>query len=110
MVKMLDGSDGRWRACFASSPGLVQGGRWDRGAGVGLPRTEPHIVDCGACDKRHSTALARERWGFPIWSAFKHDIRAFRDVAAVATRKRSVALASLWMMWNRVRLRKALPG
>ena len=40
-----------------------------------VSHTEPHIEDCGACDKPHSTALARERWGSPIWSAFKYDIR-----------------------------------
>lgn len=76
---MADGEDAGWLGwavarvfCVKSRP--CSRGRWDRGARVGLPRTEPLVMDR---DKRHSTLLTRERRGFPIWSAFEHDIRAF---------------------------------
>ena len=58
----------------ASSPGLVQrdvetvGHEW-------VSHVQSRLQWTGI--ERHSTLLTRERRGFPIWSAFEYDIRAF---------------------------------
>lgn len=76
---LADGEDFGWLGCAVARVVLRQVQALFKGTlrpwgTSGSPSVEPLVMDR---DKRHSTTLTRERRGFPIWSAFEHDIRAF---------------------------------